>query len=299
MVLLKSFFMRVLIFGCGYLGRRTAQAWIRQGATVFACTRSDQKSRELSQLGIQPLIGDICQPATLRDLPVVDIVLQSVGYDRNSGQTRDQVTLQGMRNVLQQVGRNCLRFIQISSTSVYGQTSGEWVDEESASHPTAEGGQLTLAAEKLVHEHYPAGGPVNATVLRLAGIYGPDRVLARLESLRAAEPIAGNPDSWLNLIYVDDAVSAIMACSTVDAPAGTFNVVDDQPIARRDYYTHLADMVGAPVPEFDTSDASARGSGGLNKRCSNRKLRQLLGWTPRYETFKTGLSAALEESVKG
>jgi nucleoside-diphosphate-sugar epimerase len=289
--------MRALIFGCGYLGRRVADVWVASGYEVFAVTRSPAKADVLRQGRIRPIIADVCEPASLLDLPAVDVVLHAIGFDRNSGKTQEEVTCGGVRNILAAVRQKCARFIQISSTSVYGQSDGEWVDETSACEPSQPGGQLNLAAEQLVLQHFASGNTSVAMILRLAGIYGPGRLLSRIDALRASAPIAGRGDSWLNLIHVDDAVTAILACVSRGDTGAAYNVVDDQPIERREYFEMLARLIGAPAPIFDPDTDRARGSGGRNKRCSNRRLRQCLGWIPKYPSIAVGLPQAVGESA--
>lgn len=290
---MKAGFMRVLIFGCGYLGKRVASAWIESGHTVIAVTRSQQNADSFRQSEIHPLIGDICDPSSLAELPVVDVVLHAVGYDRTSQRTQKEIVCDGLQNVLNAVIGRCAQFIQISSTSVYGQSAGEWVDETSECKPTQPSGQLTLAAERLVQDRGSRAPATHATILRLAGIYGPGRLLSRVETIRAGVPLAGRGDSWLNLIHVDDAVTAIVKCATGSAPSTTYNVVDDEPIERREYFSLLARLLDAPPPTFDPNQPSARGSGGLNKRCSNRKLRDELGWKPVYPSIVVGLPQSI------
>ncbi len=285
--------MRILIFGCGYLGRRVAAEWIQAGHTIFAATRSSQNAETLLQLEIHPLIGDVCDPATLANLPEVDVVLHAIGFDRNSGRSHEEVTCGGTRNILEAVNDRCRRFIQISSTSVYGQSAGEWVDENSVCEPVQVGGQMAVVAEWLVRDSFPETSGIHATILRLAGIYGPGRLLSRIESLRAGTPILGRGDSWLNLIHVDDAVRAIVKCATIQAAGTTYNVVDDRPIERREYFSRLAQLIGAPEPTFDANQPAARGAGGLNKRCSNYKLREAVGWTPTFTSIDSGLPASI------
>lgn len=284
----------MLIFGCGYLGKRVAQSWIDDGHAVFAVTRSSTNAQSLEAVGIRPIVGDICREESLRGLPDVDVVLHAVGFDPKSAWTKEQVTQLGMTNVTKAVSGRCLSFIQISSTSVYGQSMGEWVDEESECHPTQVGGQLTRSAEEIVLSFGQADSSVRTTILRLAGIYGPGRLLTRVELLRSGQSLAGRPDSWLNLIHVDDAVTATQSCVKADIPLRIYNCVDNSPVERGAYYQELARLVGAPSPQFDETLPAVRGSGGLNKRCSNRRLREELGWQPHYESYLTGLPAALE-----
>jgi nucleoside-diphosphate-sugar epimerase len=290
--------VRALIFGCGYLGRRVADAWVHAGHEVFGVTRSGQNAERFRQAKILPFIADICDKQSLDHLPAADLVLHSVGFDRSAENSHAEVTYGGMTNILAALSDRCSRFVFTSSTSVYGQSGGEWVHEGSRCEPTQPGGQLCLSAENLVRERFPDSGPTAVNILRLAGIYGPDRLLSRVESLQARVALAGRSDSWLNLIHVDDAAGAVLACAQPSAPRGTYNVVDDRPIERGEYFRCLAELVGAPTPVFDATQPSARGSGGLNKRCSNGKLREDLVWTPAYPSIDTGLPAAIRSSAK-
>ena len=289
--------MQKLIVGCGYLGRRVAAAWRKAGHEVTALTRSAANAEELSRLGVRPVIGDVCFPTTLTALPTVETVLFAVGFDRTSGRSQHEVYVDGLRNVLNQVASRCERFIYISSSSVYGQSAGEWVDETSHCEPVQSGGQCCLAAETLVREFFPFTNQTAvqrpcANVLRLSGIYGPGRLLSRIESLRAGVPLPGQGKAWLNLIHVDDAVAAVLACEQRGQPGETYLISDDRPIRREEYYSLLARLVGAPPPVFVDDQPAKRGSGGLNKRCSNKKAHVELGLTLTYTTLTAGLPHA-------
>lgn len=280
-----------LIFGCGYLGRRVADVWRAGGDVVHAVTRSADRAAEWSSAGLEPIVADLCAPDTLTALPDVESVLYAVGYDRSSGRSREEVMIAGLQHVLDRV--QCRRFVFISSSSVYGQSAGEWVDESSACQPMQPGGECCLAAEQLVAARFPANGPTAAHVLRLSGIYGPQRLLTRIDGLRAGQPLAGRAEAWLNLIHVADAVQAVLACDQRAQAGATYLVSDDCPVRRGEYYAHLARVVGAAPPTFDEAQASARGSGGVNKRCRNRRLREELGVTLRYPTFVEGIAASV------
>jgi nucleoside-diphosphate-sugar epimerase len=289
--------MRMMIFGCGYLGRRVAKAWIDTGNEVLAVTRSQQNAELFRKSGIQPIVADICELDSLPILPDVDLVFYAVGFDRGAGRSHEEVMCGGLRNVLSRINSRCSRFIYVSSTSVFGQSAGEWVDESSECHPTQAGGQNCIEAEKLVWNSFPNRDTRSANVLRLAGIYGPERLLSRIESIKGGLSVAGRGDSWLNLIHVDDAVSAVLACENMGSPSETYVVTDDRPVLRKEYYSTLAELVGGPDPVFNPEEATARGSGGLNKRCSNKKLREKLGWVPAYPTIATGLPASINSTI--
>lgn len=290
--------MQKLIVGCGYLGRRVAAAWLKAGHEVTALTRSMTNAAELARIGIRPVIGDVCDPTTLASLPTAATVLFAVGFDRTSGYSQREVYVEGLRNVLTQVASRCERFIYISSSSVYGHSAGEWVDETSDCEPVQPGGQCCLAAEALVREFFPSTNQTEsqrpcANILRLSGIYGPDRLLSRIESLRAGEALSGQGEAWLNLIHVDDAVAAVLACEQRGQSGETYLISDDCPVRREKYYSQLARLVAAPPPTFGADQPAKRGSGGLNKRCSNKKASAELKLVLVYPTINEGLTHAL------
>ncbi|MEZ6058180.1 MAG: SDR family oxidoreductase [Planctomycetaceae bacterium] len=291
---------RALVIGCGYLGSRVAQAWVQQGVQVSALTRSSETAERFRASGLAPILGDVLQPETLAALPAVDVVLYAVGYDRNSSAGKREVYVDGLRHVLASIdGRSSerpCRLIYVSSSSVYGQSQGEWVDEQSPTEPTTEGGEICLAAERLL-EHRP-----ETIRLRLSGIYGPGRLLARIEQLQQGLTLEGNPEAWLNLIHVDDAARAVLATARHGSPQPLYLVSDDQPITRRDYYSQLAALVQAPVPQFaatktgspsEASSVHVPSRSSKNKRCRNRLLHSLLNDTLLYPTIATGLPNAI------
>jgi nucleoside-diphosphate-sugar epimerase len=281
--------MRALIIGCGYLGRRVAALWRSRGHVVSALTRTDENANELRSLGIEPIKGDVLRPDSLNALPASDVVLYAVGYDKRPGASKREVYVQGLTNVVREIAPRVARIFYVSSTSVYGQDAGEWVDESSVCAPGTENGQICLAAEEVVRTFFPIDSG-RATILRFAGLYGPARLLRRVESIRAAEPIQANPDAYLNLIHVEDGARVIVELVERGGRAPIYLVTDNRPICRREYYARLADVVCGPPPNFQPSTAD---QGSLNKRCSNVRLRKELGEILRYPTFEFGLADAI------
>jgi nucleoside-diphosphate-sugar epimerase len=281
--------MRALVIGCGYLGRRVAALWLREGMQVNALTRSPANAAALAEQGIEPIVGDVLLPETLRTLPSADVALYAVGYDRHATASKRDVYVRGLSHVLQQVGPNVGRLLYVSSTSVYGQDAGEAIDETSAISPQTEDGQIVLAAEATVRQACPTGVP---TVLRFSGIYGPGRLLRRIEAVRSGEPINANPDGFLNLIHVDDGATVISRLARRESIQPTYLVTDNRAVRRQEYYALLARLVGAnePVFQFDTN---ASRTAGLNKRCSNARLKTDLGDVWRFPTIETGLPHAV------
>lgn len=276
-----------LIIGCGYLGKRVAHQWLERGDEVAALTRSDERAARLRNDGIQPLIGDVTALNDHLDFPQAHTCLYAVGYDRASGLDRRLVSVDGLRRCIELLDGKLKQFVFISSTSVYGQDDGSFVDETSLTQPNTDNGQITLAAEQVVRELQPADG--NWTILRLSGIYGPGRLLAKAEQLQSGQPLSGSPEAWLNLIHVDDAAQAVLAAQKFASPGSTYLITDNQPVLRREYYAELAHVIAAPQPVFDESLPGGRTS-GLNKRLVNKAALRALHLTLCYPTFRNGLT---------
>lgn len=269
-----------LVIGCGYLGRQVAVRWVAAGRRVFALTRRNPAA--LAEFGLVPVVGDVLDPASLRGLPPATTVLYAVGMDRGSGKTMQDVYVHGLRNVLDTLPPPT-RFVYVSSTGVYGETDGGCINEASPTEPTEESGTVVLAAEQLLRVRLP-----HAIVLRFAGIYGPNRLL-RQKALLAGEPLVGDQEKWLNLIHVEDGADAILAAEARGVPGEAYNIADNAPVSRRAFYTLLAELLHASPPRFEPRPEPTT----PNRRVSNRKARQELGWSPRYPSFNEGLPAAV------
>lgn len=254
--------MHTLILGCGYLGGRVARLWRAAGHRVTVVTRRASRSGELAAAGYEPLVADVTQPESLDSLPAADVVLMAVGYDRASGRTQREVYVDGLRAVLDHLPDATGRIVYISSTGVYGQTDGSWVDEQSPTVPDYEGGRACLAAEALLREH-PLGA--RSVVLRLAGIYGPGRV-PRDRDVREGLPLAAAADGWVNLIHVDDAARVVVAAAERATLPSRLVVADGCPVRRRDFYAYWARLAGLPAPRFvDSPDLPASESTGTQR----------------------------------
>ena len=289
---------RRLIIGCGYLGQRVADRWLQSEDAVFALTRSPAHAEQFRRQGIVPIIGDVVDSASLQSLPEVDTVLWAVGWDRASARSMDEVYVGGLENVCRVMRTRSKRFISISSTSVYGQNQGEWVDEESICQPLLANGKTCLAAEQVLANSAiteVCGSRLETTVLRLSGIYGPGRLLSRTATLKNGDALNGNPDAWLNLIHVDDAADMVVKCAAAHQSPRLLLVSDDEPVRRRDYYSALAARVGAPPPRFVVEEREALPTElELNKRCRNSLSKSNLGWSPRFPTYREGLLHSID-----
>ncbi|MBL6711800.1 MAG: SDR family NAD(P)-dependent oxidoreductase [Pirellulales bacterium] len=256
---------RRLVVGCGALGMRVARRWLAAGDQVWGTTRS--RPAELASVGITPVVADI-GGGTLPALPAVDTVFWAVGFDPSSGLSPRQLHVEGLEQLLAAVP-NPDRVVLSSSTGVWGDGDGETVNELTPACPARPSAAALLEAEALLSRH-PAGPGVS---LRFAGLYGPER-LPRLDALRAGTPLAADPDSWLNLIHLDDA--ALVVCLAADAPhaKSLYVVSDGMPLRRGDWYRQLAHLHGCPPPKFNPPAATARGATarGGSKRADVTRL---------------------------
>jgi len=277
----------VLIAGCGYLGRRAAERWRRNGVRVSVMTRSASKAEELADAGFEPIIGDLAT-GDLPALPDVDTVLWAVGFDRTTGQSREAIWIDGLQCLLQQLPPTVKRFLYVSSTGVYGQTTGEVVSESIDPQPTTDSGKCCLKAEQMLQTRFDGQPACSLTVLRMAGLYGPGRLLRRVSDLKSSTPLPGNSGSYLNLIHIDDAVTAVKGIAA-GQDVGLLNVVNTGTLTRGEYYSELARLVDAPIPVFDESVPGVRGG---NKRVVS-VVREPLRMKFQFDDVRAGLRDAV------
>jgi nucleoside-diphosphate-sugar epimerase len=278
--------MNKLIIGCGYVGQRVAARWHAAGDQVFATTRQQEQAGVFANRGWNPVICDITDAHSIK-FSVIDLVVFAVGFDRASGHDMRQVYVDGLAHVLDSLPA-CERFIYVSSTSVYGQTAGELVDETAKVLPKEKSGQIVLEAEEMLRDRLP-----RAIILRFAGIYGPGRLL-RENGIRAGAPIEANPERWLNLIQVDDGVQAILAAESRGEPGSIYNVTDDTPVPRRAFFELLAELLVAPSPRFKEPAPDVMLPHEMaHRRVSNRRMREELRVSLKYPSFREGLIASV------
>jgi nucleoside-diphosphate-sugar epimerase len=287
--------MTKLIFGCGYLGERVARRWREAGHEVIVVTRTRDRAEVFRRSGYDAIVADVTRLATLADLPAADTVLFAVGFDRIAGGSIEEVYAGGVRNVLAALPSDVGRFVYISTTGVYGDADGNWVDEDTPPDPQRDGGRASLAAEHALAESAFA---TRGIVLRLAGIYGPGRI-PFLDKLRAGEPIPAVSEGHLNLIHVDDAAAVVVAAestgSQLNGKRRIYCVSDGHPVERGEYYREVARLVGAPPPTFVTPelDSPRAARAAADRRVKNSRMLSELGIKLAYPDFRAGLAAIL------
>lgn len=286
--------MRVLIVGCGYVGLPVGAEMAKAGHEVLGLRRSQSAEGELRTAGIHPVLADITDPASLRQLPgPFDWIVNCTAAGGGGPEEYRRVYVEGTRNLLSWLADHPpRRLVYTSSTGVYGQNDSSWVTEESPTLPAAPTGRVLLEAEQLLLQaHHAAGFP--AMVLRLAGIYGPGRGYWLKQFLAGQATLDGDGSRYLNMIHRDDVGGALMAALERGQPGEIYNVVDDEPVAQKDLFHWLSETLGQPMPPPAPQDDSPRKRGATNKRISNQKLKEQLGYSMRFPTFREGFGAEL------
>jgi nucleoside-diphosphate-sugar epimerase len=221
-----------------------------------------------------------------RDLAALPRDIEYVVYGASAGEGTDaayeRAYVTGLRNLLGALPSGSLRRVFFtSSTAVYAQADGSWVDESSETAPTHFSGIRTLEAERLL-----LAGSAPATILRCAGIYGPGRTRL-IESVRNGT--ASVSDRFTNRIHRDDIAGAIVHLIDEDIAEDLIILSDDEPASQRDVTFFLAERLGLRPPAANPPEASGRGG---HKRCRNAKLKAT-GYQLQYPTYREGYSAML------
>jgi len=286
--------MRVLIVGCGYVGLPLGAELVRQGHEVFGMRRTTEGAEELKAAGIQPVAADVTKPADLARLPgPFDWVVNCVSSSKGGVEEYREVYLQGTRNLMERLSTAPpKKFVYTSSTSVYGQTDGSQVKESSSAEPAGETGRVLVETEKVLLE---AAKKIPVVILRVAGIYGPERGHLFLQYLKNEAKIPGQGERIINMIHVDDVVGTIITALKNGRAGEIYNVVDDEPVALIHFFRWLSETLGKWMPPFATEEEAAERKRALtNKKVQNRRLKMELGYQFKYPNFRKGYTAEIQ-----
>ena len=276
----------LLIAGCGDVGGRLASRLISQGWQVHGLRRSISALPQ----GVLPVAGDLAQSQCPADWPEgpLDYLVYCAAANESSAAGYRAAYIEGLRHVLgwlREHGQMPRRVLFVSSTSVYGQQGGEWVDESSPVEPEGYSGRILLEAEQLLlTSEWPA------SVVRLSGIYGPGRAWL-LNQVRQGYRVASEPPLYGNRIHADDAAGLLAFVLQADqrgqALEPLYIGVDDCPAPLHEVVAWLRDYLG--VTDW-SAETSIRRAG--SKRCRNSRARAL-GWVPHYADYRQGYAAIL------
>ncbi|QCO97194.1 NAD-dependent epimerase/dehydratase family protein [Arthrobacter sp. 24S4-2] len=297
--------MTVLMAGCGDLGTEAGLRFAAAGHRVVGWRRSPAK--------LPAVIEGVTADLTTLPLPPVPAdttaVVVAVAADSPSEAAYRAAYVDGLANVLDALERTrghdgvalpslVRRVLFVSSTAVYGDAAGGWVDETTTPEPGGFSGRIIREAEELLLERLRGTG-ITPTVLRLGGIYGPGRTRL-IDQVRGGSAVTPAEPRYTNRIHRDDAAAAIVHLCTMAAdPDPVYLGVDDDPAELGEVQRFLASELGLPQPPSaaaGNSGVAGAGSGeparGGNKRCSNKLLRST-GFEFAYPTFREGYRAIL------
>jgi nucleoside-diphosphate-sugar epimerase len=287
--------MRVLIVGCGYVGMSLGAELARQEHEVFGLRRSASAEEELKAAGIQPLVGDVTRQDDLAKLPTpFDWVVNCVSSSHGNAEDYRRVYLQGSKNLIEWLSVSPpKKFLYTSSSGVYGQADGSVVKETSPTEPATDTAKVLVEAEQtLLKAATERKFPV--VILRVAGIYGPDRGYLLKQYLNNEAKIEGRGERIMNMIHLDDLVGVIIAALKSGKPGEIYNAVDDEPVSQSAYFTWLAGALGKyPPPSVPEDLETSHKRGVTNKKVSNRRLKMELGYQFKYPNFRKGYTAEL------
>ncbi len=298
--------MTVVIVGCGYVGLALARQLANRGHEVVGVRRSDEgldAIRSIEPAGegtVRAVRADATDPNSLSVLPDADAIVFAASSGGRGAAAAREVYVDGLENVIATYGSRESspdRLVYTSSTGVYGDHDGAWVDESTPIRPTTEKTRVLAEAERVAIEDADAVG-IDGTITRFAGLYGPDRY--RLRRYLDGPVTAG----YLNMIHRDDAAGAVGFLLERNLARGeSVLVVDDEPAPKHAFADWLADECGVPRPP-KRSKAERIGDGNLSeaaerrirtsKRCSNAFLREL-GYEFTFPTYREGYRAAIDD----
>ncbi|MEJ2575242.1 MAG: SDR family oxidoreductase [Gammaproteobacteria bacterium] len=284
----------MLIIGCGAVGRRLAQRIRAAGGPVTGTVRSAAGAATLAAAGVDALRLDLDE-TPVPHLPTAGAAVFYLVPPPPRGDSDER-----LRRFLAACARDGQprRIVAISTTGVYGDCAGAWVDEHRPANPQVDRAKRRWDAERQLMAWREASGG-QAVVLRVAGIYGPGKL--PLERLRRGDPMISAAEApWTNRIHIDDLVTTCLAAMDRGRDGEVYNACDGQPGNMADYFARVAAAAGLPrPPEISRAEAERTLSPGMlsylgeSRRLSNRKLVEELGVELRYPTLAEGLAASL------
>lgn len=278
----------VLIAGCGDVGSRLAAQLPANNWQVYGLRRSIERL----PAGVTGVAGDLFSDQCPGQWPEgnIDYLVYSAAATDHDEAGYQAAYIEGLKHTLgwlKQKGQQPKRLLFVSSSGVYSQTEGEWVDETSPAEATSYSGRIMREAEQIA-----LNSGIAASVVRLTGIYGPGREWM-LRQVRKGYRVAVDPPLYGNRIHADDAGGLLAFLLQADLQGKTLEDcyigVDNAPVPLAEVVGWLRERLG--ITEW-AAEASVRRAG--SKRCSNARAKAL-GWEPRYPSYREGYSAMLAD----
>lgn len=274
-----------LIVGCGDVGLRVAQRLRTMGREVTGVVRSDQSARELKLSGVTALQTDLDADA----VPAVAPLLFWFAPPPNAGDSD-----QRLRRFLDAHPAATLRIVYISTSGVYGDCAGQWIDEDAPLQPISPRARRRLDAERAL-----SAWSGDYVILRVPGIYGPGRL--PLERLQKQLPVVRAEESpYTNRIHSDDLAQAALHAAAYGERGAAYNISDGNPTTMCDYFTRCAILLGLlPPPQVSMEEARRIFTPAMwsfmeeSKRLKNQRMIEALGFTPRFPDLASGLPHCL------
>ena len=283
--------MNLFCFGLGYCADYLSAKLIKQGWQISATCRTSEKAALLEASGIRPVLLS-GKKVTVTDLDKADHILISVPPEQDGSDpviNFAEAALAALQDQLKWVG-------YLSTTGVYGDHQGAWIDEETPAGLLSERGQRRVAAEA---QWAATGLPMH--YFRLAGIYGPGRNSLRALQNGTARRVVKQGQVFSRIHLAD--ITRILEASMANPNAGrAYSVCDDTPAPPQDVVTYAAELMGVSPPalqDFATAELSpmARSFYGENKRIRNNRIKEELGVSLEYPDYRAGLSALWESGT--
>ena len=278
----------LLSIGHGFSARALAARLVPQGWRIIGTTRSPDKADAIADTGVEPVVWPGADLGAL--IAQFPNVLVSAGPD-----SAGDPVLNAVEDAVIRAAPD-LRWVgSLSTTGVYGDHDGNWVDEDTPLTPSTKRGRARVTAEA----RWQAIPDLPLHIFRLAGIYGPGRgPFAKVRAGTARRII--KPGQVFSRIHVEDIAQALELSLQRPDPGAVYNLCDDDPAPPQDVIAHAAELLGLPVPPaipFDQADMTpmARSFYAESKKVRNDRIKQALGWAPQFPTYRAGLAALLAQ----
>ena len=273
---------RILIAGCGQIGTQLGLKLLENEHEVWGLRRKPhQIPSPIKRLG-----GDLTKAETLKIIPrSLDWVFIILTADQFDDRSYEESYVESTRNLLALIierREKPIRTFFASSTGVYGQSDGEWVDETSPTTPQHFSGRRILEAENLLKK-----SPLPSTCIRFAGIYGPERTrfIDRLKKQEIWRPVG--PPVYRNLVHSKDVIGILTHLITLPQHHSVYNAVDNEPVSYSELVQWVSRKLGISENKRISSKSMISNRNTSNKRCCNHRLVQS-GYTFIYPSYREG-----------